>query len=94
MNLVAAIEAFNKSSKPPIKLLVTRDGRTVAKLPRVAREIVVKGTNLNKKVKVTPQGVAWLCEEARLASAPGMALLAAGLGALGEVARETEDEQD
>jgi hypothetical protein len=89
MNLIAAIEAFNKSSQPPIELLVTRDGRTVAKLPRVAREIVVKETSLNKDVKVTPQDVAWLCEEARLASAPGMALLEAGLGALGQMARDT-----
>jgi hypothetical protein len=92
MDLVADIEAFNKSSQPPIELLVTRDGRTVAKLPRAAREIVVKETSLNKDVKVTPQDVAWLCEEARLASAPGMALLEAALGALGDMARQTEDE--
>jgi hypothetical protein len=93
MDLVADIEAFNKSSQPPIELLVTRDSRTVAKLPRVAREIVVKETPQNKDVKVTPQDVAWLCEEARLASAPGMALLEAGLGALGQMARHTEDER-
>lgn len=37
----------------------------------------------NKDVKVTASDVAWLCEEARRASAPGMALLEAGLGALG-----------
>jgi hypothetical protein len=88
MNLVAAIEAFNKSSQPPIELLVTRDSRTVAKLPRVAREIIVKEPP-DKDVKVTLQDVAWLCEEARLASAPGMALLEAGLGALGQMARHT-----
>jgi hypothetical protein len=89
MDLVAHIEAFNKSSQPPIELLVTRDSRTVAKLPRVAREIVVKGTPRNKDIKVTPQDVAWLCEEARLASAPGMALLEAGLSALGQMAQDT-----
>jgi hypothetical protein len=92
MNLVAAIEAFNKSGQPPIELLVLRDGRTVAKLPRLGREIVVKGTPLNKKVKVSSQDIALLCEEAQLAIAPGMALLETALAAMGKVARDEEDE--
>lgn len=90
MNLIAAIEAFNKTSPAPIELQVTRDGRTVAKLPRVGREIVVKATRLNTKVKVTPQDVAALCEEARLSIAPGLALLQAGLAELRKVARAVE----
>lgn len=82
LDLVAAIETFNKSSQPDITLLVTRDGRTVAKLPRVGQEIVVKETKLNPAIHVTAKDLAWLCEEARLASAPGQALLAAGLDGL------------
>ena len=81
-DLLAAIEAFNKSCQPDIALLVTRDGRTVAKLPRVGQEIVVKETPLNQSIKVTSKDLALLCEEARLASAPGLALLDAGLAAL------------
>ena len=92
MDLVAAIEAFNKTGKPPIELLVARDGRTVAKLPRLGREIVVKGTVLNPRVKVSSQDIALLCEEAQLAIAPGMALLEAALAAMGKVARDEEDE--
>ena len=81
-DLLAAIAAFNKSSQPQITVLTTRDGRTLAKLPRVGRDIVVQETALNPSVKVTPGGLALLCEEARLASAPGLALLDAGLAAL------------
>jgi hypothetical protein len=82
MNLVSAIEAFNKECQPGIDLLVTRDGRTVAKLPRVGKEIVVKGTALNPGIQVTPHDIGLLCEEARRASAPGLALLASGLAEL------------
>jgi len=82
MDLTAAIEAFNTSSQPQIELLTTRDARVVAKLPRVNREIIVKDSSFNKNVKVTVADVAWLCEEARRAVAPGMALLEAALGAL------------
>jgi hypothetical protein len=92
MNLVAAIEAFNQHSQPQIELRVTRDGRTMARLPRLGKEIVIKGTPLNHKVKVSSQDIALLCEEAQLAIAPGMALLEAGLGAMGKVARDAEDE--
>ena len=81
-DLVAAIESFNKTCQPVITLLVTRDGRTVAKLPRSGQEIVVKGSLLNPTVKVTPHDLACLCEEARLAVAPGWALLEFGLAAL------------
>jgi hypothetical protein len=92
MNLVAAIEAFNKTGQPPIELVVLRDGHTVAKLPRLGREIVVKGTRLNPKLKVSSQDIALLCEEAQLAIAPGMTLLEAALAAMGKVARDKEDE--
>ena len=81
-DVFAAIAAFNKSSQPEITVLTTRDGRTVAKLPRVGREIVVQETALNPNIKVTLGDLALLCEEARLAGAPGQALLDAGLAAL------------
>jgi hypothetical protein len=92
MNLVSAIEAFNRISQPKIELRVTRDGRTVARLPRLGREIVVKSTPLNPKLQVSSQDIALLCEEAQLAVAPGMALLEAALAAMGKVARDAEDE--
>lgn len=92
MSLVAAIEAFNQHSQPRIELLTTRDGRTVARLPRSSKEIVVKGTGLNPKSRVSSQDIALLCEEAQLAIAPGMALLEAALAAMGKVARDQEDE--
>jgi hypothetical protein len=92
MSLVAAIEAFNQHGQPRIELLTTRDGRTVARLPRSSKEIVVKGTHLNPKARVSSQDIALLCEEAQLAIAPGMALLEAALAAMGKVARDQEDE--
>jgi hypothetical protein len=84
MDLKTAIESFNESSQPLIELHPRRDGRVVAKLPRVGREIIVEGSPFNKEVKVTAADVALLCEEARRATAPGMELLAAALGALAE----------
>lgn len=92
MNLVAAIEAFNQHSQPRIELQLRRDGRTVALLPRVGREIVVKGTGLSPRPRVSSQDIALLCEEAQLAIGPGMALLEAALAAMGKVARDQEDE--
>jgi len=92
MNLVSAIEAFNKSSLPAIELQVTRDGRTVARLPRLGKQILVKGTPLDTRSRVSSQDIALLCEEAQLAVAPGMALLEAALAAMGKVARDAEDE--
>jgi hypothetical protein len=85
MNRTAAIEAFNASSQPQIELLTTRDARVVAKLPRVKRDILVESSPFNTDVKVTATDIAWLCEEARRAAAPGMALLEAALGALGDL---------
>lgn len=82
MDLTAAIEAFNESSQPAIDLQPRRDGRVVAVLPRVGREIIVQGSPFNEDVRVTAQDLALLCEEARRAAAPGMALLEAALGAL------------
>ncbi|HEX5727636.1 MAG TPA: hypothetical protein VFX98_19345 [Longimicrobiaceae bacterium] len=85
MNLTSAIETFNESSQPQIELRPGRDGRVTASLPRVGREILVEGSQFKEEVKVTASDVAWLAEEARRASAPGLALLEAALGALGEL---------
>jgi len=92
MNLVAAIEAFNQYGQPRIDLQVRRDGRTVALLPRLGKEILVKGTPSNPNLKISSQDIALLCEEAQLAIAPGMALLESALAAMGKVARDEEDE--
>ena len=92
MNLVAAIEAFNQHGQPRIELQVARDGRTLARLPRLGKEIVVKGSQLNPRLKISSQDIALLCEEAQLAIAPGMALLESALAAMGKVARDEEDE--
>ena len=92
MNLVAAIEAFNQHGQPRIDLQVRRDGRTVAVLPRLGKEILVKGTPLNPNLRISSQDIALLCEEAQLAIAPGMSLLEAALAAMGKFARDEEDE--
>jgi hypothetical protein len=92
MNLVAAIEAFNRHGQPRIDLQLRRDGRTVAMLPRLGKEILVKGTPFNPNLKISSQDIALLCEEAQLAIAPGMALLESALAAMGKVARDEEDE--
>jgi hypothetical protein len=83
-----AIDAFNESSDPKIEVLTTRDGRTTATLPRVARQIIVF-PNLDESVRPTAQDIAWLCEEARraasptlAAAAPSLALIEAALGSL------------
>ena len=88
MDLQAAIQAFNEASEPKIEVNTRRDGRVVAMLPRVGREIIVEGSPFNTDVKVTAADVAALCEEARRASAPGLALLDAALGALSGAAEE------
>ncbi|HOW48653.1 MAG TPA: hypothetical protein P5163_14630 [Rubrivivax sp.] len=91
MNLVEAIEAFNRSAQPKIELRSAADGRLHARLPRLGREIVVRGSG---SVPAAPSShdLAALCEEAQLAIAPGMALLEAGLAAIGKVARDAEGE--
>ena len=86
--LLAAIAAFNTSSQPEITVLTTRDGRTVATLPRLGQEITVGDATMNSRVKVTVTDMALLCEEARLASAPGLSLLDAALAALRAVAKK------
>jgi|GEM_PF-1349582 len=91
MNLTAAIEAFNLASEPKIELFTSRDGRVEATLPRLGRKVLVEGSPFNHDVKVTAADAAALCEEARLASAPGLALLDAGLAALGELAPKPEE---
>lgn len=86
MDLETAIEAFNESSQPQIDRQATRDGRVTAVLPRVGREVIVRGS-ITGTVEVKAEDVAWLCEEARRAFAPGMALLEATLGVLSELDR-------
>ena len=81
-DLVAAITAFNKASQPAVALLVTRDGRTEATLPRLGVQITVADATMDPSVKVTAKDIALLCEEARLAAAPVLTLLDAGLAAL------------
>jgi len=92
MNLVAAIEGFNRLGQPRIDLRQARDGRIVATLPRLGREVIVKGPSSHPE-QVPAQDIALLCEEAQLAVAPGMALLEAALAAMGRVARDEEDER-
>jgi hypothetical protein len=84
MNLTTAIDAFNESGRPQIPYSSTRDGREIAHLPRVNREIMVSDARYSD-AKVTARDVAWLCEEARRASAPGMSLLEAALSALNDL---------
>jgi hypothetical protein len=92
MDLISAIESFNKTSQPPIELQSTRDGRTLAHLPRLGKQIVVRGACRSHGPGVSSQDIALLCEEAQLAIAPGMTLLEAALAAMGKVARDAEDE--
>jgi hypothetical protein len=84
MNLSAAIEAFNESSQPQILVSPTRVGSVIAHLPRVDREILIEDSQFTD-AKVTAKDIAWLCEEARRASAPGMTLLEAALSALSDL---------
>ena len=92
MNLVDAIEAFNQRGRPRIELRAHADGRVTALLPRLGREILVKGPLRNPAFKVAAQDLALLCDEAQLAVAPGVALLEVALAAIGRVARDAEDE--
>jgi formylmethanofuran:tetrahydromethanopterin formyltransferase len=82
MTVHEAIAALNDVSTEKIKTLTTRDGREIADLPRVGREVIIRDSSFNKNVKVTPADIAWLCEEARLAMAPAQALLNSALDAL------------
>jgi hypothetical protein len=90
MNLIDAIETFNRTGQPRIELRTARDGRVLACLPRLGREVVVRGSGGPEAGGPSSQDLAALCEEAQLAIAPGMALLEAGLAAIGRVAREGE----
>ena len=84
-DLNTAIEALNQAGGPQIEVGTRRDGRVVAKLPRVGREVIIEGSQFNHDVKVTAEGLALVCEEARLAFSPGLALLEASLAAIGEL---------
>jgi len=86
MDIFKAIDALNESSRPQIEVVTTRSNRTIAKLPRTSRQVTLKvDPSFEENVKVTARDMAWLCEEARRASAPGMDLLEAALGALKDV---------
>ena len=87
-DLLTAIAAFNASCQPAIQVMTGRDGHTFAKLPRVGQGIVVAETSLNPAMKVTAQELALLCKEARLATAPGLALLDVALAGMKGRARE------
>jgi hypothetical protein len=82
MTVHEAITALNDVSTPKIATLTTRDGREVAKLPRVGREVIIRDSQFNQNAKVTAADIAWLCEEARLAMAPAQALLESALDSL------------
>ncbi len=84
MNLTDAINSFNAVAQLEIKLLPTRDGRILATLPRVGREIIVEGST-SKEIEVTATDVAWLCEEARRSMSANLALLEAAQIALVEL---------
>lgn len=90
MSLIEAIETFNRTGQPKIELRHGHDGRVLARLPRLGREVVVRGGGGLETGGPSSQDLAALCEEAQLAIAPGMALLEAGLAAIGRVAREGE----
>lgn len=87
MNLIDAIQTYNRSGQAAIELHERADGSVLARLPRLQRDIVVHGDDAP-----SAQDLAALCEEAQLAIAPGMALLEAGLAAIGKVARDAEGE--
>jgi len=82
MTVHEAIAALNEASTEKIKTLTSRDGREVANLPRVGREVIIRDSQFKENVKVTAMDIAWLCEEARLAMAPAQALLNAALDSL------------
>jgi hypothetical protein len=86
MTLHKAIDALNKVSAEKITTSFTRDGREIAKLPRVDREILIGGSEFNASVRVSEVDIAWLCQEARIAMAPAHALLDAALAQLKAVA--------
>ncbi|HWT25504.1 MAG TPA: hypothetical protein VN213_18515 [Solirubrobacteraceae bacterium] len=93
MDLLDLIAAFNESATPPIELRPTRDGRVGAILPRTGREILVKGSMFKAEVRVREADMAALCEEARLAVAPGVALMGGALDMLREVAAAEEQQE-
>jgi hypothetical protein len=82
MTVHEAIAALNQVSTEKITTLTSRDGREVANLPRVGREVIIRDSQFKKDVKVTAVDIAWLCEEARLAMAPAQALLNSALDSL------------
>jgi hypothetical protein len=89
MSLVSLVEEFNQAGASRIDLKPTRGGSVGAVLPRVGREVLIEDSDFKADVRVTPRDLAAVCQEVRLALAPGLALLDAALEAL---ARVNEDE--
>ena len=81
MTLSDAINALNAISKEQIVTGATRDGRVVARLPRVGAEAIIEKSQFNKDVKPTAHDFALICQEARLAMEPAIDLLDAALKA-------------
>ena len=65
MTVHEAITALNDVSTLKIATLTTRDGREVAKLPRVGREVIVRDSPFNQNGRVTAADIAWLCARKR-----------------------------
>ena len=87
MDIVTAIEAFNTTSEPKIGLRGTfRDAHTEATLPRMGVTITIEpgmGTR-----RVSAKDLALLCQEAKCAADPGLALLSAALDSLSMIAAD------
>ena len=76
--LTEAIELYNQTATRKIELKTTRDGRVTAILPHLGKEAVVHGSITHTR-EVTAHDIALVCQEARLAMAPALALLDAAL---------------
>ena len=92
MDLVSAIKAFNAASEQKIEFLpVNREGHMSVRLPRTGRTIrVMRG--VTDRFPVRAEDIVLLCQEARRAAAPGLALLAAALDGLADIDMKIEDE--
>ena len=79
MTLRDAINALNAISTEQIAVGSTRDGRMVARLPRVGAQVMIERSQFNKDAKPTVHDFALICQEARLAMGPALGLLDAAL---------------
>lgn len=79
MTLRDAINALNAISTEQIVTGSTRDGRMVARLPRVGAQVMIEKSQFNKDARPTAHDFALICQEARLAMEPAIDLLDAAL---------------